>query len=148
MMPHRKTTVTLTGPARIDGQDMKKGDQVEDTIGVALQLVELGALAALPEVELPGPASDEDQALHEKALAMAETMVGQKVAEALAETAAELANERRRGDELSLKLAETQAERDSLRAQLAVATAPTADKDTAEPAGGEVTDTAPKKRGK
>ncbi|KGJ19313.1 hypothetical protein [Paracoccus sanguinis] len=147
-MPHRKTTVTLTGPARIDGQDMKKGDQVEVTIGVALQLVELGALAALPEVELPGPASDEDQALHEKALAMAETMVGQKVAEALAETAAELANERRRADDLGLKLAEAQAERDSLRAQLAVATAPKADKDTAEHAGGEVSDTAPKKRGK
>ena len=149
-MPNRKITVTLTGPVKLDGEDRKAGDQVEVTMSVALQLVELGALAGLPEVELGDAQAGEDPALHEKARAMAETLVGQKVAEAMAETAAHLDNERRRADELALQLSETQAERDSLKSQLAAASALTADQDTAGSSspGGEVTDTATKKRGK
>lgn len=156
-MPNRKITVTLTGPVKLDGEDRKAGDQVEVTMSVALQLVELGALAGLPEVDLGDAQAGEDPALHEKARAMAETLVGQKVAEAMAETAAQLDNERRRADELALQLSETQAERDSLMAQLAVAlaerddlavAATTAEPETADPAGGQVTDAAQKKRGK
>ena len=108
-MPNRKITVTLTGPVKLDGEDRKAGDQVEVTMSVALQLVELGALAGLPEVDLGDAQAGEDPALHEKARAMAETLVGQKVAEAMAETAAQLDNERRRADELALQLSETQA---------------------------------------
>ena len=145
---NRKITITLDGPAKIDGQDYKANETVETTLGTALQLVEMGVLAALPDIEGPPVMHGEDLALHEKAKAMAETMVAQAVAEAMTKTAAELENERRRADDLALQLAAVTAERDTLAAQVAAGTGQPADTEAASLSGGQVTPPAQKKSGK
>lgn len=146
---NRKITVTLGGAASIDGQAYKPGDQVETTLGTALQLVEMGVIAALPDIEAAPVALGEDPELHEKAKAMAETLVAEAVATAMTETTAELENERRRSDELALQLAAMTTERDTLQAQLEAAppAAPAQDY-TADLPGGEAADPASKKRGR
>lgn len=143
---NRRITVTVEANASVDGVAYKAGAQVETTLATALQLVEMGVIAALPEIDPPAVPGGEDPALHEKAKAMAETMTAQAVAQAMTETTAELENERRRADELALQLADVTAERDALKAA-AGASAPAAPQAATLP-GGEVTSPPPKKPGK